>query len=111
MEKLSQLSQSEVTQEVPHPELPQAPDLPTDLDLVQAQDIESLALEVEQALPLEEAPLEEAPLEEAPLEEAPLEEAPLEEAPDKEKQMPGDSVTWDSERATDEEDHWGVNWQ
>ncbi len=101
VEKLSQLSQSEVTQEVPHPELPQAPDLPTDLDLVQDQDIESLALEVEQALPLEEAPLEEAP----------LEEAPLEEAPDKEKQMPGDSVTWDSERATDEEDHGGVNWQ
>ena len=95
MEKLSQLSQSEVTQEVPHPELPQAPDLPTELDLVQAKDLESLPLEVEQALPTLEAPVEQAPVEQAPVEE---------------KQMPGDSVTWDSERATVEEDRWGVNW-
>ena len=115
VEKLSQLSQSEVTQEVPHPELPQAPDLPTELDLVQAKDLESLPLEVEQALPtleapVEEAPMDEAPIEEAPIEEAPVEEAPVEEAPVEEKQMPGDSVTWDSERATVEEDRWGVNW-
>ena len=94
VEKLSQLSQSEVTQEVPHPELPQAPDLPTDIDL------ESLPLEVEQVLPTLEAPVEQAPVEQAPVKEAPVEE----------KQMPGDSVTWDSERATVEEDRWGVNW-
>ena len=91
VEKLSQLSQSEVTQEVPHPELPQAPDLPTDLDLApdtelpQAPDLEPLPLEVEQALPTLEALVEE-------------------------KQMPGDSVTWDSEQATVKGDRWEVNW-
>ena len=58
--------------------------------MVQAKDLESLPLEVEQALSTLEAPVEEAPVEE--------------------KQMPGDSVTWDSERATVEEDRWGVNW-
>jgi len=73
VEKLNQLSQSESTQEVPHPELPQAPDL------------EPLSVEFEQTLPTLEEPAEE-------------------------KQMPGDSVTWDSVQATVEEDHWKVNW-
>ena len=90
VEKLSRLSQSEITQEVPHPELPQAPDLPTDLDLVQIPDLEPLSLEAEQTLPTLEVPMEEAPV--------------------KDKQMPGDSVSWDSEKATVEEDHWKVNW-
>ena len=73
VEKLSQLSQSEVTQEVPHPELPQAPDL------------EPLSLEDEQALPALEALVEE-------------------------KQMPGDSVTWDSEQSPVEDARWDVDW-
>ena len=73
VDKLSQLSQSEITQELPHPEIPQAPELAP------------LPVEAEHTLPTLETPVEE-------------------------KQMPGDSVTWDSERATVEEDRWGVNW-
>jgi len=105
VEKLSQLSQSEVTQEVPHPELPQAPELPTDLDLAQAPDSDlAQAPDLEPGIDLAQAPdLEPLPLE--------VEQAlPTLEALVEEKQMPGDSVTWDSERATVEEDRWGVNW-
>ena len=102
VEKLNQLSQSEVTQEVPHPELPPAPDLPTDLDLVQAQDLGPLSLEDEQALPTLEAPMEEAPVEE---------KLPTIDNPPEHQQMSEQSEVWNPKKELIADSQWAVYWQ
>ena len=102
VEKLSKLSQSEITQEVPHPELPQAPDLPTDLDLAQAHDSEPLPLETEQALPTLEAPMEEAPVEE---------KLPTIDNPPEHQQMFEQSEVWNPKKELVADSQWAVYWQ
>jgi len=85
VEKLSQLSQSEITQEVPHPELPQAPDL------------EPLTLENEQALPTLEAPVEE---------KLPT----IDNAPEH-QQMSEQSEIWNPKKELVADSQWAVYWQ